>query len=82
MAPLQLQLGQVAFEPGSGEESGVDPAQGQIDDEGEIGVVATLPCAGSCSFGNGNVGRKLSARVNAGPALASDSSTGPRSLSS
>src|SRR5262245_27251555 len=42
-APLQLQPRQIALPPCSGEESGVDPAERQVDDQGQIGVVATLP---------------------------------------
>src|SRR5262245_10534581 len=43
-APLQLQPSQIALPPRSCEESGVDPAERQIGDEGEVGVVAALPC--------------------------------------
>src|SRR5271169_1745615 len=42
-APLHLQLGQVAFPAGAGEKPSVEAAQGQIDDRGEVGVVAANP---------------------------------------
>src|ERR1700736_2273800 len=42
-APLQLQPGQVALPPRSGEEAGVDPAQGQVDDQRQVGVVTAHP---------------------------------------
>src|ERR1700712_354449 len=38
--PLHLELGQVALPPGAGQEGGVQPAQGEVDDCGEVGVVA------------------------------------------
>ena len=80
-APLHLQPGQIALPPGSGEDALVDPAQRQVDDQRQVGVVAADP-VGECLLGKREGGRKLSARVSAGPALASDSSTGPMSLSS
>ena len=42
-APLQFQLGEVTFPPGAREDAGVDTTQRQVDDGGEVGIVATLP---------------------------------------
>src|SRR5262245_54788135 len=41
--PLQLEPGQIAFPPRSGEDSLVDPAQGQVKDQRQVGVVAAHP---------------------------------------
>src|SRR5712672_920207 len=41
-APLQLYLGQMALEPGAGEYSLVDPAEREVDDRRQVGVVAAL----------------------------------------
>src|ERR1700730_4231801 len=41
-APLQLYLGQMALKPGAGEYSLVDAAEREVDDRGQIGVVAAL----------------------------------------
>src|SRR5258708_35825236 len=42
-APLHLQFGEVSLPTSTGEERGVEPTQGQIDDRGEIRVVTTEP---------------------------------------
>src|SRR6478736_1077568 len=42
-APLQFEFGEVAFPPRPGEQTAVDPAQGQIDDESDVGEVTTEP---------------------------------------
>src|ERR1700716_1913741 len=42
-SPLHLEFGQLALEPGPGQETGVKPAQGQVGDGGEIGVVPAHP---------------------------------------
>src|SRR5256885_11316237 len=42
-APLQLQPGQIAFPPRSGEDSLVDPAQRKVKDQRQVGVVAAHP---------------------------------------
>src|SRR6516165_9371200 len=41
-APLQFQLGQMALEPGAGEYPLVDSAEREVDDRGQVGVVAAL----------------------------------------
>ena len=60
----------------------VDPAQRQVDDRRDVRVVAAHPFGESCPSGTGTSRRNLSERVSAGPASASDCSTGPRSFSS
>src|SRR5882757_1462404 len=42
-SPLQFELGEVALPPGSGEERRVEPAQREVDDRGEVRVVAAIP---------------------------------------
>src|SRR5712671_5034335 len=42
-SPLQFELGEVALPPGAGEEGRVEPAQREVDDRGEVGVVAAIP---------------------------------------
>src|SRR3984885_6568905 len=49
-APLQLELGQVALEPGTGEKGCVQPAQRQVDDGRQVRVVAAHPFA-ECARG-------------------------------
>src|ERR1700739_2657097 len=44
-APLQLQLGEVALPAGAGEQGRVNSTQGEIDDRGQVGVVAAHPVA-------------------------------------
>src|SRR5436190_16775659 len=41
--PLQFQPGQIAFPPRSGEDSLVDPAQRQVKNQRQVGVVAAHP---------------------------------------
>src|SRR5215207_462681 len=42
-APLHLQLGQISFEAGAGKERRVESAQGEIDDQRDVGVVTSEP---------------------------------------
>src|ERR1700760_2572208 len=43
--PLQLELGQIALESGAGEKSRVKPAQREVEDRGQVRIVATVPFA-------------------------------------
>src|SRR5262245_16212134 len=42
-APLHFQFGEVAFPPRSGEQAGVQPAQREVDDQGDVCEVTTKP---------------------------------------
>src|SRR5882757_130701 len=42
-APLHLQLSEIAFPAGAGEKTGVQAAQSQVKDLGDVAVVATEP---------------------------------------
>src|SRR6201998_1331932 len=44
-APLQLQLGQIALKPGAGEKSRIKPAHREVEDRGQVRVVAAVPLA-------------------------------------
>src|ERR1700761_4542099 len=44
-APLQLQLAQIALKPGAGEKSRVEPAHCEVQDRGQVRVVAAVPFA-------------------------------------
>src|ERR1700730_17779714 len=52
-APLQLQLGEGAVPAGAGEQRCVDSAQRELDDRGQVGVVAAEP------FAQGFVGPRI-----------------------
>src|ERR1700761_2088564 len=43
--PLQLQLGQIAFESGTGEKTRVEPAQREVEDRGQVRIVTAVPLA-------------------------------------
>src|SRR5882757_4176204 len=42
-APLHLQLREVAFPSGTGEEGGIDAAQRQVEYQGHVGVISAHP---------------------------------------
>src|SRR5690242_15490351 len=46
-APLHLELGEVTFPTRSGEETAVQPAQGQVDDKRDVGEVTPEPVGDS-----------------------------------
>src|SRR4051812_40731885 len=42
-APLQFEFGEIALPPRPGEQAGVQAAQCEVDDEGDVGEVAAKP---------------------------------------